>query len=96
MIPEIRKCCVEVVDFVRDSEYKRIEEAASGVERIIRSHETNGSSVDSRLVVVTGIGFVVPNKVADHIRDLRQQIKQLQDHCSELTRDVNVARADHS
>lgn len=61
------------------------------VGEIILSHQTSDSR-SSRLVMVGGIGYVVPNKVADHLREVHAQVKQLQDHCSELTRDVNMAR----
>lgn len=93
MIHEIRRCAGEVHRAATETaDHLSITDVLNNIENIIRSHESN-SSQTHRLIMVGGVGYPVPNKVADEFRAIRAQVKQLQDHCAELTRDLNMQKA---
>lgn len=94
MISNLSRCSEEIIKTVRnfdniDTEFKKLK---TEVGEIILAHSCNDSR-SARLVAVKGIGYVVPNHVADELKELRDQVKQLQTHVAELTRDNNIARA---
>lgn len=59
------------------------------IEHLLNSLMTRWESVTYEMVHVDGRAFTLPSQVAGYIRSQKEQIRQLQTHCQDLTRQLS-------